>query len=115
MTDLEMTKLCAEAMGYEDILSGPAPGYSDVKIVSFSSQFSSIHFHGRAGFPYNPLHDDAQAMALVKKLGVEIGWTGYAHSMDWTVEVNGVEIVNKNLNRAIVECVAKMQKDKNDR
>ena len=52
MTDLELTKLCAEAMGIE---------ISPVR-------------HGDGDFSlYDPLHDDAQAMALVKKFEKQQG------------------------------------------
>ena len=69
ITDLEITKLCAEAMGYRN----------------------SSH--------YNPLHNDAQAMALVKKLGVAI----YIGDEDWWADLPEVaeRIFNKDLNRAI--------------
>ena len=90
MTDLEITKLCEEAIGSD--------------------------FYGGK---FDPLHDDAQAMALVKKL-----W------LDCTVLVGAVESGGQSwlvraadgtsshhdetLNRAICECAAKMQKAKND-
>ena len=80
MTDLEITLLCAEAMGYK-------PGE---------------HYHWR------PLHDDAQAMALVKKFRLNI----HAHDEQWKVEEwgdDGAMALHETLNRAICECVAKMQ------
>ena len=80
MTDLEMTKLCAEAMG-------PS---------------------GRDERTYDPLHDDAQAMALVKKFQINIAW--YEVNMPRpTFEPTVYMWRKKDLNRAIVECVAKMQ------
>ena len=58
---------------------------------------------------YDPLNDDAQAMALVKKFGIEIhcrtdrnGW--YA-GIYWE---NGM-VSHSDLNRAICETVAKLQ------
>jgi hypothetical protein len=88
MTDLEMTRLCAEAM------------------------FDRLAWEQRL-FDYDPLHDDAQAMALMKRFDVlrsspttvytfahcDEDGTPYYHS-------------NDDLNRAIVECVAKIQADK---
>ena len=88
MTDLEITRLCAEAMGY--------------------------HYMNDTGTPamiltqeglYRPLHDDAQAMALVKKFNLHIGkWDS-----GWACEYRGQVSTNADLNRAICECVAKLQ------
>ena len=85
MTDLEMTKLCWKAItGLENDLD---PAYV-----------------------YDPLHDDAQAMALVKKFELSVlraplsGWVvtgGFAPGI--------VTMSNTDINRAIVECVAQMQ------
>ena len=61
---------------------------------------------------WNPLHDDAQAMALVKWFGMEMS---RAQTGEWFVRhfLCGSEaIINTDLNRAIVECVAKMQSAK---
>jgi len=78
VTDLEITKLCAEAMGYRN----------------------SSH--------YNPLHDDAQAMALVKRQGLHIVWQPMCPDI-WKVDDTTHVAADKDLNRAICECVAKMQ------
>ena len=93
MTDLEMTKLCAEAMGYEAIETG-----------ALSSPYILVREpYGR----YHPLHDDAQAMALVKRFDLTLDKHG---SSWWNVEhILGSLAMHKDLNRAIVECVAKMQ------
>jgi hypothetical protein len=91
MTDLEMTKLCAEAMG----LKSRPTKHNDQDVLPMHDG-------------YDPLHDDAQAMALVKEFNLRIGWfpePGVAGN--W-----GAYTYNADLNRAIVECVAKMQKEK---
>lgn len=84
MTDLEITKLCAEAMGYDK--TDPL----GVALV------------------YDPLHDDAQAMAMVKKFKLDC-----FENLDeegWIVDAgDGVHTKHIDLNRAICECVAKMQ------
>ena len=60
MTDLEMTKLCAEAMGLELF---QVPEYGDVLfIVGDQCEYGNV--------PYEPLEDDAQAMALVKRFNL---------------------------------------------
>ena len=69
---------------------------------------------------YDPLHDDAQAMALVKKMELSVYRTFSMHSGEWRGW--GVESKmfvpclsradNADLNRAICECVAKMMQAK---
>lgn len=92
MTDLELTKLCAEAMGYELHLTDSLP-----MMVGFS-----------LGIAWNPLHDDAQAMALVKKFGLAV----YRYAGQWTAELSANCSDSADLNRAICECVAKLQKER---
>lgn len=86
MNDLEMVKKCAEKMGL------------DALTIEQSL------------FDYNPLHDDAQAMALVKKFRLSIGPDD--DSVKWCVwdnEDSSIEqIWGDDLNRAIVECIAAM-------
>ena len=110
MTDLEITKLCAEAMGVEHRVDG-------VSVLTFGLD----HEYGIC-FMYDPLHDDAQAMALVKKCDITIArGTNYFVVQHW-YEMPGYEkydtaeapmrvlrSTNASLNRAICECVAKMQ------
>ena len=91
MTDIELTRLCAEAMG--------------------------LKF-------YNPLHDDAQAMALVKRFSLRVerggmsGIVGFMHTAKrWRVladtpDIYKYETWDEDMNRAIVECVANMQAEK---
>lgn len=101
MTDLEITKLCAEAMGIKhgvDICLGPQLREGE----------------GFYGMVYQPLHDDAQAMELVKKFllridrsrGIPEKWGVYSNSN------YSDTVINADLNRAICECVAKMQQAK---
>lgn len=96
MTDLEMTKLCAEAM--------------DVAMITGNTIWSS---------DYDPLHDDAQAMAMVKKFRLSIisGIEGGYKVMQWRGDLihknaGYIYMTDLDLNRAIVECVAKMQTEK---
>jgi hypothetical protein len=99
MTDLEMTKLCAEAMGIPYL--GEDNQLFPKAIVATEP---SLHV-------YAPLDDDAQAMALVKKFLPRIEPPTGAYSY-WRVYRGDLEICSENLNRAIVECVAKMQKSR---
>jgi len=97
--DLEMTKLCAEAMGSQVVEDdGFLWGANDM----WREQY------------YSPLTDDAQAMALVKKLRVTIGHDGLGKwIVEWWPAHQSLyprhETEGADLNRAIVECVAKMQ------
>ena len=88
MTDLLIIRRCAEAMKDES-----------------AAALEFLEEGHRGG--YEPLHDDAQAMALVKKFRLQIlEWRGDA---DWCVRYSDSnQSFNDDLNRAICECVAKM-------
>lgn len=97
MTDLEMTKLCAEEMG----LNWEA---EQKRIAARDGKW----LNGYETPLYDPLHDDAQAMALVKQFDLNLqpdheGWCVSDYTGD------KVKTRNANLNRAIVECVAKIR------
>ena len=79
MTDFEITRLCAEAL------------------------LPNVWAHGE----WNPLHDDAQAMALVKKFQLAV-----AYLSPWYVSCSPYQVHADDLNRAICECVARMQQSK---
>lgn len=107
VTDLEITKLCAEAMGYT---AHPITGFGTQDDMIYvqevvSESPSDRHF-------YQPLHNDAQAMALVKKFKLNIMWSEHGW---WAVRQNDITALtsrDEDLNRAICECVAKMQLDR---
>ena len=98
MTDLEITKLCAEAMG----LTRATWAHNPKTFVTHCDDEGVDQV-------FDPLQDDAQAMALVKKLDMEIR----NHAEGWRVDTDPfgtlVWAVGSDLNRAICECVAKMQ------
>ena len=102
MTDLEITQLCAEAMEYL-----PFPEYR-LSTKDFTGMEVIVSSGARAAhFYYDPLHDDAQAMALVKKFELNIlrqddAWT----VLPPTTKYRGAG--DYYLNRAICLCVAKM-------
>ena len=111
MTDLEMTRLCAEAL---DLLV--EYDHSGVRLLVGND------VGGYNRYDYDPLHNDTQAMALVKSYSLKIyqrdDGSGDPHAL-W--DVCGPDenwgAVSDNLNRAIVECcaktqVAKMQKER---
>ena len=110
MTDLEITKLCAEAMGVEAHL------VENSGLFIFTRGFGSVALAEK----YDPLHDDAQAMALVKKLDLNIiklddeWWVHESpHICDYIATAEQHDVTDwgaydKDLNRAICECVAKM-------
>lgn len=117
MTDLEMTKLCAEAMAFEFM---SAEGTGLIVISDEPPEWAKpIAVGGKTAIPYDPLHDDAQAMALVKRFALHPE-TPMNNDGLWTVEAyqwrgTTLHVVscseNADLNRAIVECVAKMQQE----
>lgn len=91
MSDLEMVRACAIAIG-EQIRD-------DLSYL--------LYWHNSGWQMYDPLHDDGQAMALVKRFRLCIdpdredspGWG--VISLDVDAGASG-----KDLNRAIVQCVA---------
>lgn len=95
MTDLEITKLCAEAMGYRIVY----PDQIDLPLCVESSHGSSVYY---------PLHDDAQAMALVKIFKLFVNWD---NGTCWVMcaESDCDSDDHTDLNRAVCECVARMQ------
>ena len=99
MDDTELTRLCALAMGY--------------KGESLSTHWGGLPMFASEIGPYNPLHDDAQAMALVKRFDLHIGKTLRTPASpycEWFVSrTDKYEVAGTDLNRAIVTCVAKMQ------
>ena len=101
MTDLELTKLCADAMGYK---AEPHPN----RILG--TKLMWVANNGN----WNPLIDDAQAMALVKKFVLRIN-RNRGMPEKWAVNSrrNYEDIqLSDDLNRAICQCVANMQKAK---
>ena len=106
MTDIELTKACAEAM--------------EIRFVVWQG----VCWMGRLGDReaiYDPLHDDAQAMALVKRFLLVIEPDGNCPECQyWAVtwinksRAKGMRSITARkvpdpLNRAIVECCAKIQ------
>lgn len=96
MSDLELTKLCGQAMGYTLVGTNNLYIYSQVW-----------------GDKYDPLNDDAQAMALVKtfQLLIELdpneqGFRVRKPATESAFRLQGN--FHGALNRAIVECVAAM-------
>ena len=107
MNDLEITKYCAEAMGLP-VVGDRAP------VVMNGDDFRTARL-------FDPIHDDVQAMALVKKFKLDISaqlddglpWGVFGgDDTAWSGPVAGAE--NCDLNRAICECVAKMMKASHD-
>jgi hypothetical protein len=107
MTDLEMTVACAKAMGLD---------YRIVKDNLVSIIAKRIHLTGY----YEPLINDLQAMALIRKFELSI-W--YATDMwyvrkeapthiEYLAGENNWAAYDADLNRAVVTCVANMQRDK---
>lgn len=103
LTDLEMTKLCAEAMELNFTLG--SDGYVWVVDEDVPGGMSL----------YYPLRMDAQAFALVKRFEIVIQWpmifggvklAGAKFTVGASTYLASAE---SDLNRAIVECVAKMQ------
>lgn len=101
MNDLEMVEQSAAAMGWRTSRVSNKVFYCPDEQTSVLKGI------------WNPLKDDSQAMALVKKLGLSIS-APYGDDPDRAYYVSFVAMANgpctehTNLNRAIVECAAKI-------
>ena len=107
MTDLEITKLCAEAMGLQHHVPRDAfDGEFWVMVIGYSIE--DIPFVSR----YDPLHDDEQAMALVKKFRLSVFFDHENGHWCVSLDLTGEDICNADLNRAACMCVSKMESKK---
>lgn len=109
MTDIEMTKLCARAMGYTLWCYS---GHWNKEYAS--TQAMPIRVCGMPDEDYDPLHSDDQAMAVMKKLRIAVIFDDEKGL--WLAGPGGVvaskhDAESSDLNRAIVESVAKMQRE----
>lgn len=102
MTDLEMTKLCAQAMDFPETRHP----------LNIPITPPAIYIEG--GFFYSPLRDDAQAMALLRKFPMDV--FADRGTPFWRVRIaadhNKGYAMADDINRAIVECVAMLQVDR---
>ena len=99
MTDLEIMRLCAEAMDIPADIFEDRGGVLWIGIIDKRNP-------GNGG-EYCPLTNDAQAMALLKKFIRVIVRANHGKG-DWQLNLNGA--ANADLNRAICECVAQMRR-----
>ena len=102
MTEVEMVELCAEAMGYEYV------------VVSNNTPQHTIRRRFKVGVneSYYPLTDDADAMALVKRFMLVVDAFSGIAMFPFDDATNYKTFSDESINYAIVECVAKMQKDR---
>ena len=100
MDDLEITRLCAEAMGL-----GPSSDCVVSGVILKTPPAPNTSHH------YDPLHYDAQCMALVKRFRLRVN---SLKDVLWEVETDPrddlhQDVAHADLNTAIVYCVAYMQ------
>lgn len=106
MTDLLVTCLCAEAMGWKvrQDNSGRWRAYElDNKTVVYGIGDNWI------ASVWNPLQNDAQAMSLIKRLGLHIIREGAWRTWHVCESPEGAQARHAELNRAVCECAAKIQ------
>ena len=105
MTDLEITKLCAEAMGLKLWCDSTEFDESNWK----HDQNLWVDCGSRSSYGlYCPLRNDAQAMALMKRY-IDT-YDALVNPIGYRVGASGGGFVkDKDLNRAICTAVAQMQ------
>lgn len=98
LTDLQATERCARAMGFEVKVSKDTKGREHV-MRRRAQDHMQDHWE-----VFDPLHDDAQALAVVKKLALNIWPQGGGL---WAVGTKGHNAsFHRDLNHAIVEAAA---------
>jgi hypothetical protein len=113
MSDLDMTRLCAKAMGYATEFESPFPLWES---ETQPSAIAVLREPGDIARRYDPLCDDAQAMALVKLFDLSFcprrfdSLERQRHTVILHQENTTYSAQNTDLNRAIVESVAKMMR-----
>jgi hypothetical protein len=114
MSDLEITKACAMAMGM-CVVEARIDTYHGSRVRAFPVR--TDHQAAPSAILYDPLHDDAQAMELVKKFILDANWSWGAKkwcAVSWGEQTDDrgtdmlAEAQSTDLNRAICECVAKL-------
>ncbi len=104
MTDAELIRACAEAMG----ISLPEDDPVSLAFTGGKTRTS------RGWEKYDPLHDDAQAMALVKAHSMLIerdgGQGNWRACVFNTVKAGWIDTEDADLNRAICLCVSRLAK-----
>ena len=102
MDDLAMIKACAEAMGLE---IATLPNGEPARAFCGKTPTGYLMLKNGKG-AYNPLESDEQCFALVKRFRI---YLDPDFNDQWqAVSEDETEAVNADLNRAIVECVAKL-------
>jgi hypothetical protein len=98
MSDLEITKACAMAMGYGEF-EWKTPGILTGSNIPISLPSGAIQ--------YDPLTNDAQAMALLKRFPVTCV-DALDNLVQWGPHTDA-DRQGLDMNRAICECVAKLR------
>ena len=112
MTDLEITRLCAEAMGYTAIPYEDFPPGKALRVQVAIADKQSLP----SAIWYWPLKDDAQAMELVKHFWLCIQPPQFDEHAMWHVWRHpkpNYTALHGRLNRAVCLCIAQMQTEKN--
>lgn len=107
MTDLEMVKLCAQALDLPVFVNDRGAAFlSRVEAPRFAKGGGTVpRFSNR----YDPLTDKAQCFELVERFRLVIDH--FVGEDGWQVSSDGQNMLveDADLSRAIVTCVAKME------
>lgn len=119
LSDIEMTLACAAAVGFVPLTLGHGiPQIASEHSIYVLDEYGDHEIDGKRHRVYDPLHDDAQAMALVRKFEPDI-----VHSLDGFVTVSIYDtdalphsVTGKapDLIRCICECVANIARERGE-
>lgn len=125
MTDLEITRACAEAMGWRAWQSKhgywnvTSPEGEDSVVCDWNKYDAQTGeklreptiYDALAECDYKPLHDKAQAMDLVIKLNLDLSCKTDKGPYGVWAEHGGYVAIGDDLLRCICLCVAKMHRE----
>lgn len=99
LSDLEMARLCATAMGIQ---------FCEGCLSSDPNSLQTAHTENEVNSWYDPVNNDAQAMALVRQFKLSVGFNrgwGCVKTDERGMLLSGA-YHQDTINRAIVVCVA---------
>lgn len=106
MDDLEIVRRCAEKMGLKKGIDYYEHRRDNMD--EYPIEITQLYLTTNPEKEYDPLTDDGQAMALVKRFKISIGALSNGWKVFAKVGNNFVDADDKDLNRAICLCASNL-------